>query len=243
LTTTATVRYNALMNGYLVFALVTTLQLVGAGVSHYTIDVIRDGSLQSQYAVTTDGTLSRFVRSGDQPGSYMDVERAAAFGQVYTVLPGAAMNADAKAAAQKPTITGTAAIGAPSVPPAAEQLVAAPAVFLPLPPIAFSLGDVINGIGALASSQHLELTVSDPVQGIVGALASAAVGSTPMAPVSSTTSSVPTAPAGQTTPDGTAAGTAPSAPKMLTLSFSRRGEVTYLELPQQKLLLAVHVSP
>jgi len=253
LTTTASVSYNAHMNGYLVFALVTTLQLVGVGISHYTIDVIQDGSLQSQYAVATDGSLSRFVRSGDQSSGYMEVERAASFGQVYTVLPGAAMNADAKAAAQKPSSSGSAGGGAQSAqaiaqapvatqpqasaqgaPTSAQLPAATPAILPPLPPIAFSLADVMNGIGPLESTQQLQLTVNDPVQDILGALSSANRAKVTSAPT----------PAGeQTAPGGVVAGAAPSAPKMLTLSFSRRGEVTYLELPQQKLLLAVHVSP
>ncbi|HUX13014.1 MAG TPA: hypothetical protein VMW87_08280, partial [Spirochaetia bacterium] len=81
------------MNGYLIFALVATLELASPGTTHFGIDVIRGGILDSQFSVSVEGSVSRFLRTVVAPapspaaagtverdGPYMQVERSAAFG-------------------------------------------------------------------------------------------------------------------------------------------------------------------
>ncbi|WP_455382459.1 hypothetical protein [Salinispira pacifica] len=192
------------MNAYLVFALVATLELVSPGTTRFGVDVIRGGVLESQFSISTESSLSRFVRtampgSDSESGPFMQVERSSAFGHVYTVVPGAAMRADAAAAAKveagraasaasgaasgqtSSTTTSTTGAGTTAASPAggaagsgqrggtAQPTTAPP----PVPPVAFSLAGFLEKLQSPRRTANQRFTIDDPVAALLAAFGGA----------------------------------------------------------------------
>jgi hypothetical protein len=224
------------MNAYLVFALVAALRLVAPGTAHFTIDSIENGSPASQFAVSTEGSYSRFVLAGSTKEEYMRVEQASAFGQVYTVLPGAALDAAASASAA----TGPVKDGAQA--PAGLQKV------VRLPPIAFSLGGVMDKLGPLSPGSSQTMTIDDPVEALLNAVQpqKKADGGQQTSAMGNGSTTAPAAVPGTSSPGtsgpGPVGGSA-GGPAALTVTVSRRGELAYLGIPGKGVLLAVHILP
>ncbi len=237
------------MNGYLIFALVATLGLISPGTTRYGVDVISGGVLASQFSVTVDGSIGRFTRSADtssgtgassQTGLYMQVERSAAFGDVYTALPGPALQAEAATPAAAGSTSQPAGVS-----PSAQ-----------LPPMAFSLAGMLEKLRSPAQTAEQRFTIEDPVAAMTSALSGgsgmkAADGATPApaAQSGSDTAANPSATAASMTPPGTvaasgsAAQTQSSAPSGLSVSVFRRNNLIYLELADQGLVLVIHSGP
>lgn len=210
-----------LMSGYLIFALVATLELISPGTTRYGVDVISGGVLDSHYSVTVDGSVSRFVKTAvaSESGLYLQVERSAAFGHVYTAVPGPALSADTAGTASAPA---------------------------QLPPVAFSLAGMLNKLRSPAQATEQRITIEDPVAALTDALSVAAGSPAGDAAATSSVAMGGAKPAGAAQPsNGGAPAAGGSGPKSgaaagLAVSVYSRNNLTYLELTDQSLVLVVH---
>ncbi len=176
----------------------------------------------------------------------MQVERSAAFGHIYTVIPGPGMNADELMAARSQTVGGDAAasgipaaVGSPTVQTtptsagsAASQAARTPA---PLPPLAFSLAGFLSMLQSPGSARDQRITIDDPVELLVGALRS----NSPLNGAAQTA----TGSANAISVSGSAAPGSAQEKRGLALSVYRRNDLLYLEMADHGLLLVIRAVP